>query len=251
MGKMIIFIVEGESDQIALSVPISKLIDQIDSRFRVVFLRNKNRERNHGGDITSDYFLDKNGIKQWIKPDHLARAIYDKILFQTINFRNVFPEDILLISFTRKATEELRKRIGYDGLNCKTFHSLARGIIAEVTGEKPSISADSFAVNVFYQMLKNKEFKEAVTYYLLYFLSLAKIPHQYATSQEFYSDRMIYGRQAYFTDMDGGIIFTKSEQERRICHFLSTHGVKFRYEEPYEYAVATKQKQQYKTFGTQ
>ncbi len=94
MDKMIIFIVEGESDQIALSVPISKLIDQIDSRFRVVFLRNKNRERNHGGDITSDFFLDKNGIKQWIKPDHLARAIYDKILFQTINFRNVFPEDI-------------------------------------------------------------------------------------------------------------------------------------------------------------
>lgn len=159
---------------------------------------------------------------------------------------DVYPEDILLISFTRKATEELRKRIGYDGLNCKTFHSLARGIIAEVTGEKPSISADSFAVNVFYQMLKNKEFKEAVTYYLLYFLSLAKIPHQYATSQEFYSDRMKYGRQAYFTDMDGGIIFTKSEQERRICHFLSTHDVKFRYEEPYEYAVATKQKQQYK-----
>lgn len=163
-----------------------------------------------------------------------------------IERQDVYPEDILLISFTRKATEELRKRIGYDGLNCKTFHALARSIIAEVADEMPSVCGDGFAVNVFYEMLKNEEFKEAVTYYLLYFLSLAKIPHQYATSQEFYSDRLKYGIQAYFTDMDGGIIFTKSEQERRICHFLSTHGVKFRYEEPYEFNVATKQRQQYK-----
>ena len=163
-----------------------------------------------------------------------------------IEQQNVYPEEILLISFTRKATEELRKRIGYEGLNCKTFHALARGIIAEVTESKPSVCSDSYAVNVFYDLLKNDEFKESVTYYLLYFLSLAKIPHQYESSQEFYSDKLKYGNQAYFPDMDGHIIFTKSEQERRICHFLSTHGVKFKYEEKYEHNVATRDKQQYK-----
>ena len=51
-------------------------------------------------------------------------------------------EDILLISFTRKASEEMYQRInknmGID-LPVMTFHRLGLQIIAEATGEKPSV----------------------------------------------------------------------------------------------------------------
>ena len=92
MAKIIIFIVEGASDQLAL-IPISDLINQKGSDFIVTFLRNKD----NGGDITSDFYLDKKGRPTWIEADQLARAIYDKILIQCINFRSIFPEDILEI----------------------------------------------------------------------------------------------------------------------------------------------------------
>lgn len=46
--------------------------------------------------------------------------------------------------------------------------------------------------------------------------------------------------------MDGRTIYVRSEQENKICFTLSSLGVKFRYEEPYEHQVADEMHAQYR-----
>ena len=46
--------------------------------------------------------------------------------------------------------------------------------------------------------------------------------------------------------MDGKPVYVRSEQEQKICFALSSLGVKFRYEEPYEYPLADEMHSQYK-----
>lgn len=46
--------------------------------------------------------------------------------------------------------------------------------------------------------------------------------------------------------MDGRTIYVKSKQEQKICFVLSSLGVRFRYEEPYEYPLANEFHSQYK-----
>ena len=162
-----------------------------------------------------------------------------------IDMCHVNADDILLITYTRKAAGELRERIGYAGLTSSTFHGLAYSIISQVD-KAPSIAESDFALNLFYVLLKQHEFIEAIAYYLVNLLSRIKEPDKYFSEREYLADRRKYGTQAYFPDMDGKIIFTRSEEERKICHFLSTHSVNFRYEECYEFDTATTQFRQYK-----
>ena len=46
--------------------------------------------------------------------------------------------------------------------------------------------------------------------------------------------------------MDGRAIYVRSEQEQKICFVLSSLGVKFRYEEPYEHQLADEMHSQYR-----
>jgi len=52
--------------------------------------------------------------------------------------------------------------------------------------------------------------------------------------------------KALFPDIDGITIYVKSKQEQKICFVLSSLGVRFRYEEPYEYPLANEFHSQYK-----
>lgn len=161
-----------------------------------------------------------------------------------VDVRGVKPDDILLITYTRKAAEELRTRIGYKSLRCVTFHKLAYEIISQVEA-RPTICDDNFKLKVFYKMLKNQDFLDAVTFYMMNYLSRMKNPDEYDTREEYLADRRRYGNKAFFPDMDGNPILTKSEEERKICHFLFTHNVSFRYEERYEVKTSTPNHRQY------
>lgn len=156
------------------------------------------------------------------------------------------PNRILLISYTRKAAGELRDRLQYEGITCSTFHALAIDIIAQAEGRKPTICKPELVQQIFYDKLKDLTFKAAVVQYILLFRNAPKDEHDYNTPAEKYADRRKYGVQAPFKDMNGHIIYTKSEQEMMICTVLSILGVKFLYEEPYEYDMSDVEHHQYK-----
>lgn len=158
----------------------------------------------------------------------------------------VDPNRILLISYTRKAAGELRDRLDYEGITCSTFHRLALDIIAEHNGVMPTICKPELIQEVFYDLLKDYTFKSAVVQYILLFHNASKEEHEYRTPAEMYADRRKYGIQAPFADMDGHVIYTKSEQELTICNVLAILGVQFRYEEPFADVINDKEHRQYK-----
>ena len=51
--------------------------------------------------------------------------------------RKIDPSKILLITYTRKAANELHERMKIEGVTCSTFHALAYQIIGKVTGQAP------------------------------------------------------------------------------------------------------------------
>lgn len=163
-----------------------------------------------------------------------------------IEKRHYDPASILLITYTRKATEELNSRLPFDGLNCVTFHSLAVRIIGATTGRKPSICDSSLLSKIYDSLITTPGFLASINHYLLELMSMMKDEHQYKDSKQYFADRKKYGIKALFKDMDGHTIYTRSEQERRICNFLHCHGIQFRYEAPYPYSTATYNFRQYK-----
>ena len=163
--------------------------------------------------------------------------------------RHIAPSRILPLTYTTKAAKELTDRLSLssEGLRCYTFHSLAFHILAEANQEKPDVCDTNTMLQCFnYLVEHNANFKKAINKFLTDKKSLTKNEHEYITAKDYYKDRALYGIQAPFLDMDGRIIFTKSEEEKKICTFLSMNGISFRYEQPYYINTATEYKRQYR-----
>ena len=155
-------------------------------------------------------------------------------------------EKILLITFTRKAAESLSVRLGEKNLKCRTFHKLALDIIGEATGEKPSITEKDFPVQVYHKLMKeNDAFRFAVSDYIIRSRYSIKNQFDYTSSEDYIQDRKKYGIQSLFNDMRGRPVFCKSDEESRICDFLGSRGIDFKYEEKYEIDVADENHRQY------
>lgn len=163
-----------------------------------------------------------------------------------VDKRGISPERILTITYTRKAAEELTQRLKGTGLECITFHKLALNIIKHAEAKKPSICTDDLFHKIFYEMLGEDAFKKVVLNYLTDYKSTVKPEHEYTSSIDYYADRKKNGVVAYYADMDGKMIVTKSEQEKYICHYLTELGVQFRYEQSYEFDTYTEDYRQYK-----
>jgi len=161
--------------------------------------------------------------------------------------QHVDPAKILLLTYTKKAANELSERMQITGLGSGTFHSLAYRIIAEVTGQTPSICDADVPLNVFRKLvLENENFLHAVDNYIINLQSLMKLEHDYIDAFSYFEDRMKYGIQALFPDVDGNIIFTRSEEEKRLCSILTRNGIFFRYECDYCINTRTPERRQYK-----
>lgn len=171
-----------------------------------------------------------------------------KIMY-LIDRRHITPSKILPLTFTTKAAKELTDRLGFadKGLRCYTFHSLAFHILAETTQQKPDICDSGTMLTCFYHLCDtNLDFKKAINQFLTQEKSLTMDEHDYLTAEAYLRDRALYGIQAPYLDMDGRIVFTRSEEEKKICTFLTENGISFRYEEPYYKNTATEYKRQYK-----
>lgn len=164
-----------------------------------------------------------------------------------IDKQGVDPKKILLITFTRKAAASLSERLGEKNLECLTFHKLALDIIAEETGQKPSISEGTFATKVYHKLMdESHEFHHAVADYVLRARYKMKSQFEFDTMEEYMEGRQEKAIQAFYNDMDGRPIFCKSDEESQICDWLGERGIQFRYEEKYEKATLDADHRQYK-----
>lgn len=163
-----------------------------------------------------------------------------------IDVQKVAPEKILLITFTRKAADSLSERLGEKKLKCRTFHKLALDIIGEATGEKPTITPQDFSVQVYHKLTdEDPSFKAAIADYIIRSRYTMRDQFGYSSMQEYMFDRQKHGIQAFFKDMDGRPVFCKSDEESQICDFLGSRGIKFRYEEKYEFSTFDADYRQY------
>ena len=175
-------------------------------------------------------------------------SIIGKVKYLT-EIKGVAPERILLISYTNKAATELTERMATDGLKGYTFHKLAIDIIGRATGIKPSIcdNTDALFIDIYHTLLGNKAFKNSVVeYFIDYQTNETDWEKRKNERQEQLSEQKNVQLKAMFPDMDGRAIYVRSEQEQKICFVLSSLGVKFRYEEPYEHQLADEMHSQYR-----
>lgn len=166
-----------------------------------------------------------------------------------IEIKKVNPTRILLISYTNKAAAELTERMGIEGLRGYTFHKLALDLIGQRTGQKPSIcdNTDALFVKIYRELLADSQFrKHAVEYFVDYQANEADWERRKEERRQQLSEQKDVRLKALLPDMDGKQIYVRSEQEQKICFVLSSLGVRFRYEEPYEYSVADAMHSQYK-----
>lgn len=166
-----------------------------------------------------------------------------------IDIKHINPQNILLISYTNKAAAELTERMNIAGLRGYTFHKLAIDIIGKATGQKPSIcdNTDALFVKIYHKLLEDEDFKKSIVeYFVDYQAQEADWEHRKNERRQQLSELKEVRLKAQFPDMNGETIYVRSEQEQKICFVLSSLGVKFRYEEPYEHPLADEMHSQYR-----
>lgn len=175
-------------------------------------------------------------------------SIVGKVKYLTQKL-GILPQRILLISYTNKAAAELSERLSSTGLEGYTFHKLALNIIGKATGTKPSIcdNTDALFIEAHRILSEQAEYKRSVLdYFANYQIEESDAELAIREERAQLSECKRAQIKAMFSDMDGRSIFVRSEQESKLCFALSTLGVRFRYEEPYEHKVSDATHSQYK-----
>lgn len=175
-------------------------------------------------------------------------SIVGKVKYLT-EIKGIDPKRILLISYTNKAAAELTERMAMNDLKGYTFHKLAIDIIGKVTGTKPSIcdNTDALFVDIYHQLIDNPAFKKSILEYIIDFQSNDSEKERLENEKkELLSEQKKVKQKALLPDMDGKTIYVRSAQEQKICFVLSSLGINFRYEEPYEYKLADEMHSQYR-----
>ncbi|MCQ2268270.1 MAG: UvrD-helicase domain-containing protein [Bacteroidaceae bacterium] len=166
-----------------------------------------------------------------------------------IKVKGVDPNKILLISYTNKAAAELTNRLQIPGLRGYTFHKLALDIISYETKIKPSIceNTSKLFLDVFLKQQENPKFIKSIVEYFIDFEEF-QTEDDLADEQkrEQLSEEKENKFRALLPDMDNKSIYVRSQEEKKLCYALSSLGLRFRYEEPYEHKVADENHSQYR-----
>ena len=164
-----------------------------------------------------------------------------------VNKLHVDPRNILVVTYTRKAAEELQTRVGVSGVECSTFHKHAIDTISSMTREKISICDNSTLDQLFNSLIrKNTTLESSFIAFQTVQKTLLQYDYKYNTYKEYLQALNEYGKMAPYRDMDNNICYVKSRQEMEIMVILTELGLDVRYEEKYPYPTASTKYRQYK-----
>lgn len=165
-----------------------------------------------------------------------------------VNKMQVDPRRILVVTYTRKAAEELQTRVGVAGVECCTFHKHAIGTIASITGNRPDPCESSHILyTVFDSLIRhNSTIESAFFLFQTVRKNLLQYDYNYKTYKEYLEALREYGKMAPYRDMDNNLCFVKSRQEMEIMVILTELGLDVRYEEKYPHLTSSTRYRQYR-----
>lgn len=159
----------------------------------------------------------------------------------------VNPKDILVVTYTNKAVEQLQERMGIKDVACVTINKHAIDTIGKITKSKPTIVESSVLFGIFEKHITNDpDFIIHINKYITEYSNLIKKDVDYKTSEEYYADVLKYGLLTPYKDASGERVYVKSKQEWLISIILSQLGVKYKYEAPYLKDTSSENRRNYK-----
>lgn len=175
------------------------------------------------------------------------------------NVVRIKPEEILLISFTNKAAEEMteriRKQIKLD-IEAMTFHKLGLSIIIKAKGKRPEVYDNIllFVKNLFEnKLIQNPSFVNDLSTFFFYYLDIPEDIKTYDSLGELYEKEKSssletlesqFQKEKFIEEVNSlkaekGITlkneYVKSKEELIIANFLFLHGIRYEYEKTYPY----------------
>lgn len=186
--------------------------------------------------------------------------------------KGVNPADILLISFTKKAAEEMSERIQKNlnyPVNATTFHKLGLDIIKSALGKHPDVfeeGALSQFVHDFFEknLASHQDIIENLVEYFAYYLEIPNNIDDFDTlgdlyeaeksadletlkskyDQEKYIHEKEFEKKQTLTTLNNEKV--KSLEEIKIANFLFINGIKYEYEKLYPYEDEDKMRKAYR-----
>ncbi|MDR3344134.1 MAG: UvrD-helicase domain-containing protein [Oscillospiraceae bacterium] len=173
--------------------------------------------------------------------------------------KHIAPEDIIVISYTKKAIDELKERIN-QGLHIParicTFHSFAYDIVRKFSDTPPEVNYSAY--NIIFEMLEKEVFNDkallrkvllflgfyfdlpadAMNYDNLNQFHLAKAAQDYETLKSGageYIKKVATQRGKQMRTLTGE--YLRSVQEAQIANFLYLNGLDYEYEPVYPHAI--------------
>jgi len=154
----------------------------------------------------------------------------------------ILPKNILVITYTKNAAEELKKRLSVlDGLEIRTIHSFGRKILLQSNTQDSyskvsiddTLSDDKKFSSFIRTSLKRYALKDNGKKFEKYFLSHMR-PFKSILDKDIKSlkDYVEYGKNnGFFKTLNTE--YVKSFEELEIANFLALNGVKYEYEKHY------------------
>ena len=175
--------------------------------------------------------------------------------------KNINPDEILLVSFTKKSAQEMTERIQEKlGINAQatTFHRLGLEIIKNANGRRLEVSDENVLgdfINNFFEneLLNYPELIKNLTEYFAYFLEIPENIENYSSLGELYEAEKTfdfetlkskYDREKYVRETGAEKLKAlrtlnneqvKSVEETKIANFLFMHGIRYEYEKLYPF----------------
>ena len=186
-------------------------------------------------------------------------TICGKVRF-LLETKKVNPEDILLLSYSKKSAEDLSRKVKEidERLTVGTFHKLGLDILKQTQNRVFDVEEQYNAIieSYFREEMKNRpEMLEKVLNYFAFYLATTKHNKKYETPGDMYEDlkkcdyRTLKTLLELSTNPDKKETIkkeiVKSFEEMAIANFYFINGIDYIYENPYEVDVSTAEKRQY------